>query len=226
VAAPPPNDALNIVASLLCAVSTTTIGSEAARTGAKLQVGAGEAFMGQNKWKSSRRWVARRRRPPMLELMTVGHESIHALHRYFIWANRMRDHLVDLFEDEINPFYARLSAEELESLTGQDVSDQLWSIPLFMYLSYWLAALYIVTEGWQALKLSDERVDARLTDEALTRLRQFRNAVLHYQPEYVDKRVQSVFNDLEGVSRWAHELHDAYSAFFLEYYQHRSAGGA
>ena len=49
----------------------------------------------------------------------------------------------------------------------------------FMYLSYWLAGLYVVSEGWQELKLSDPEVDALLKSPHLEKLKRFRHGVCH-----------------------------------------------
>lgn len=127
----------------------------------------------------------------------------------------MRDHLIDLFETEINPFYAALTPEELKQRDGKDAGDQPWSIPLFLYMSYWFASLNTVIEGWRLLKLCDDDVDRLLEKPRVARLKQYRDAVMHFRPQYIEKRVHGVFAEVLEFAKWAHALHNAFSSYFL-----------
>jgi hypothetical protein len=48
------------------------------------------------------------------------------------------------------------------------------------------AGLFVVSEGWKDLKLSDTEVDALLKSPHLEKLKRFRHGVYHYQPDYFD----------------------------------------
>ena len=54
------------------------------------------------------------------------------LHRYYIWANRMRTHFDDIL------------------VRGDELADH--QIETFLYMSYWYAGLYVVIEGWRELR--------------------------------------------------------------------------
>jgi hypothetical protein len=69
-------------------------------------------------------------------------EEEYTLHRYYIWADRMRLH----FDQELR--------------RRNTTSDQLeLSVEEFMYISLWYAQLYTVVEGWKNLRLQDSVVD-------------------------------------------------------------------
>lgn len=56
-------------------------------------------------------------------------------------------------------------------------------IRYFIYSSQWLASLYVVVEGWESLKLSDNKINKLLSvynDYVLT-IKRCRNAVYHFQ---------------------------------------------
>ena len=51
------------------------------------------------------------------------------LHRYFIWANHMRTHFVEIFDEILATKKQLEGATEIES---------------FLYMSYWYGGLYVV----------------------------------------------------------------------------------
>ena len=65
--------------------------------------------------------------------------EILTLHRYFIWADRMRVH----FDSLLN--------------SGETATEMMHMHP---YLAYWYAETFVVIEGWQELGLSDPEIDA------------------------------------------------------------------
>ena len=85
--------------------------------------------------------------------MAESNAKLYTLHRYFIWANRMRFELGTCVRDQAEP-----PAEEGEE-------RRQWLLLPLMYQSYWLATLFVLVEGWQTLKLCDPAVDALLADE-------------------------------------------------------------
>jgi len=82
----------------------------------------------------------RARRLAQEDIMT---EPIGALHRYFIWANRMRHHLDEIINR------AKISP----------ALDERDGIETFLYMSYWYGGLYVVVEGWRELDLHDQEID-------------------------------------------------------------------
>src|SRR5438034_786877 len=92
--------------------------------------------------------------------------ALFALHRYYIWANRMRTHFDDLLGDQTR-------RSEIESL---------------LYMSYWYSALFVVIEGWRHLGLSEPTIDALLASPNVDLLRRYRNGVFHFQKDYSDDR--------------------------------------
>jgi hypothetical protein len=136
--------------------------------------------------------------------MSASDLQIGALHRYFIWSLNMRDHFRETGEAQ-GP--APKDAEE----------KHLWLIKPFMYMCLWFSLLFVVVEGYRDLGLSDPAIDAMLTSPHVEVLRRFRNGALHYQRDYFDRR----FRDFMGgpAMEWAHDLHTAFSRFFLRWFE-------
>jgi hypothetical protein len=126
------------------------------------------------------------------------------LHRYFIWANRMRTHA-----DEVLPKMAK-AVEESQSLGSQGFTE--W----FLYLSYWYGGLYVVIEGWRELALTDPTVDGLLQrTELVELLRRYRNGSFHFQREYFDDRFTGFIQE-QGSVAWVRDLNRAFGAYFLQ----------
>lgn len=122
-----------------------------------------------------------------------------ALHRYYIWANRLREH----FDNAIAMAPTSVRPE------------QIFFDDRGLFLSHWYAALYVVVEGWQELQLTDPEINPLLTSANLDLLRRFRNGVCHYQRNYSDPR----FLDLaqaQGVVPWVRQLNSSLGRYFLE----------
>jgi len=122
-----------------------------------------------------------------------------ALHRYYIWANRLREH----FDNAIAMVPTSVRPEQIF------LDDR------GLFLSHWYAALYVVVEGWQELQLTDPEINPLLTSANLDLLRRFRNGVCHYQRNYSDPR----FLDLaqaQGVVPWVRQLNSSLGRYFLE----------
>ena len=77
---------------------------------------------------------------------TVADNPVNILHRYFIWANRMRIHFEEI----------------LDKHTKQQIDEHRLGIESMMYMSLWYGLLYVVIEGWESLKLSDVIIDELL----------------------------------------------------------------
>lgn len=140
--------------------------------------------------------------------MTEKHSDIYTLHRYFIWADRMRVH----FEEALN------------ERTGK--SKKHAEIDQFLYMSYWYGGMYVVVEGWNALGLSDLKIQKLLDvpnvnimsksefPSNVDLLRRYRNGAFHFQKEYFDNRFRFFWQDDDTV-KWIRDLRAAYSNFFL-----------
>ena len=123
-----------------------------------------------------------------------------ALHRYFIWADRMRFH----FDQEL-----KKRASFLPDTFELEVEE-------FMYISLWYAQLYTVIEGWKELGLKDDVVNALIAqNDYIELLRRYRNGVDHFQKDYFDSRFTS-FVAQSGSAIWARDLHQALSRYFLQ----------
>ena len=125
------------------------------------------------------------------------------LYRYFLWADRMRVRMEDALAAGLPRALVSRSGDEL-----------------FLWTSYYHAALYIVIEGWQrkdGLGLTDTHVDQLLTSENVELLRRFRNATFHFQREYLDQRVMDLVGT-EGVEEWMRALRDAFADWFDRFF--------
>lgn len=68
-------------------------------------------------------------------------------------------------------------------------------------ICHWIAAQYVVIEGWQELDLADELIDKLLEKypDFIDIFRRCRNAVYHYQKSILDKRISEATKDQELV---------------------------
>ncbi len=127
-----------------------------------------------------------------------------SLYKYFIWADRMRVHFdKTLQKDDSGPMF------EDGHITKNGLIEHL-------YMSYWYAALYVVIEGWQELKLEDKSINSLLKSNNVDLLKRYRHGVFHYQPEYWNNRLLD-FITREGTADWIRAIHEAFSRFFLEW---------
>jgi hypothetical protein len=133
--------------------------------------------------------------------------EVLTLHRYFIWANRMRTHF-DQILDRV-------------STSNPDISSGAWQYPgtteieSFLYMSYWYAALYVVIEGWQELNLSDNVIDDLLNSQYVDLLKRYRNGVFHFQRDYHDQRFNDFMSEGDDVVTWVRSLNEQFGRYFL-----------
>ena len=66
-------------------------------------------------------------------------EMLLSLHRYYIWANRLREH----FESAAS------------SLTESACPEAVFIDDRGLFLSHWYGALFVVVVGWQEVQFSD-----------------------------------------------------------------------
>jgi len=135
-------------------------------------------------------------------------EAVHSLHRYFIWANRMRIHFYDLVPKVANnPEQDRFSAEAIEA---------------DLYMSFWYGELYVVIEGWRELGLSDPAVDSLLASPNVDLLRRYRNGAFHFQKTYFDERFLEFIRDGKDAAAWVSDLNRALGAHFLQRFSQKA----
>jgi hypothetical protein len=121
--------------------------------------------------------------------------ELMTLHRYFIWANRMRTHFDDILAQPL------IGTAEIES---------------FLYMSYWYGGLFVVIEGWKALQLSDSMIDGLLASPNVELLRRYRNAVFHFQQDYIDQRFLEFMTQGIDQAAWVRALNEQFGRYFLE----------
>ena len=130
-----------------------------------------------------------------IQMGRTGDRSlIITLHRYFIWANRMRTHF-----DEV------LSRGELDGKA---------EIESFLYMSYWYGGLYVVIEGWRELGLTDNAIDDLLQSRNVKLLQRYRNGVFHFQRKYHDQRFLDFMSQGEDEVTWVRTLNEQFGRFF------------
>lgn len=126
--------------------------------------------------------------------MATGREIL-ALHRYFIWANKMRT----LFD---------------ESIVRRGIPNES-RVMIEPYMFYWYAGLFVVIEGWRHLGMADETIDALLQSPNVDLLRRYRNGVFHFQQEYYDSRFLQFIADGTNCVEWIRTLNQEFGRYFL-----------
>lgn len=126
---------------------------------------------------------------------------VNILHRYFIWANRMRLHFEEILDKHMK----------------RRIDDHRYGIESMMYMSLWYGLLYVVIEGWESLKLSDTVIDGLLRSSNNNLLSRYRNAIFHYpkKRQYYDERFENFFKEQTTVD-WVRKLNTEFGRYFLE----------
>ena len=133
-------------------------------------------------------------------------DAKHAtLHRYYIWANLMRD-----------DFDRTLQSEWTVRDPGID-GIMFLATRSGTYMSLWYAALYVVVEGWKELGLSDSTVDRLIASPNTDLFKRYRNGVCHFQKEWLDARLVQFIASNDSAA-WVRELHSALGTYFLAMY--------
>ena len=84
-----------------------------------------------------------------------------------------------------------------------------------MLMALWYAVLFVVIEGFEELRLPDERVSNLLTSPQKDLLRRFRNGIFHYQRDYFDGRVLGLVSDQQS-AEWILTIHVELGRALLE----------
>jgi len=130
-----------------------------------------------------------------------SHTSIYTLHRYYIWANKLR-----------TDFY-----QVLGNHVPSDIVSTKSGFEELLYMSYWYASLYVVIEGWRDLNLNDSKIDILLSSPNVDLLKRYRNGVFHFQKNYFDNRFSDLIVNGINVVEWITELNREFGRFFLEW---------
>ena len=131
-------------------------------------------------------------------------DPINTLHRYFIWADRMRVFFLKTLKDK----------DKYSSKKYFDIDSRL-------YMSLWYGLLYVVIEGWMDLKLKDKEIDKLIKDKNTELLKRYRNGVFHFQKKYNDDRFENFFKE-DSTVEWLKNLREEFSRWFLEYYKNNN----
>ena len=124
-------------------------------------------------------------------------DSLITLHRYYIWANKLRVDFQDILKNK------------------NKISKAQYEVESLMYMSLWYGTLYVVIEGWQNLKLKDQVIDSLLKSKYTNLLKRYRNGVFHFQKKYKDKRFDDLDKEKDAV-KWIINLNKEFGRFFME----------
>jgi len=83
-------------------------------------------------------------------------------------------------------------------------------------MSYWYGGLYVVIEGWRALKIADPVIETMLKSPNVRLLRQYRNGTFHFQKKYLDERFTDLFAKGTDTVAWVRSLNAEFGRYFLE----------
>lgn len=126
-------------------------------------------------------------------MTSADKNDLFSLHKYFIWADRMRVHFEQILQNPKNPSF---------------------DIEANLYMSYWYGGMYVVIEGYLELQLSDTKIDELLKSQNVGLLKRYRNGVFHFQKNYNDDRFSDFMKSKNSVP-WVRELRQEFSRFFL-----------
>lgn len=141
----------------------------------------------------------------------VDYMALGALHRYFMWANRLREYF-----DKALAVRGPAKESDFPVWFADDTG---------LFMSHWYAALDVVIEGYRELDLHDEKIDALLESPNVGLLHRYRNGVDHFQKGYFDGR----FLDLMGppdTPQWARDLNREFGRFLIEAIRKRTGAAA
>lgn len=126
-------------------------------------------------------------------------KAIHTLHRYYIWSDRMRAHF-----DHV-----------LQLNVSRKIKNDIYEFESLLYMSYWYAGLFVVIEGWWALKLSDQNIDNLLRSRNVALLKRYRNGIYHFQKNYYHSKFMDLIAKGQNVAAWVRSLNSEFGRWFL-----------
>jgi hypothetical protein len=140
---------------------------------------------------------------------TAGLPPIMALHRYWMYANRMRNH-----------FEAALTKSPPDTKQTDPKKVILAAMSFFatdpgIFMSYWYGSLYVVIEGWRQLRLTDPKIDPLLLSPNVRFLKKYRDGVFHFQRNYFDYRFIGFMEKAQDSVDWVRTIHSELGEYFL-----------
>lgn len=133
-------------------------------------------------------------------------EEFMALHRHYIWGRVIKTDL----ENSMTAQKGNLSPENL------------YVLPVGAYWCIWYGMLYGVLEVLKEKRIRIPSIQTDI-DSICDRLRLFRNAVFHPQPEYISPKLFNLMQDPESVNTiW--RISAGLSDFFIEELDRLNAG--
>ncbi|MGH9716620.1 MAG: hypothetical protein ACRD4R_07825 [Candidatus Acidiferrales bacterium] len=92
-----------------------------------------------------------------------------------------------------------------------------------LMMQVWYGMLYVVIEGWEQSGLTDPEIETLLLQTAnVDKLRNFRNAVFHYQKQFLPVKQEGLFAERTMV-QWITVLSDAFKRRLIEAMKAESA---
>lgn len=110
--------------------------------------------------------------------------------------------------------WAQLQFERFASIKDGDSDSHQIGV-----VAHWLAAEYVVLEGWRELGITDKRVSKliQLYPENCDTLRRCRNAVYHFQSQILDRRIIDCLQNKNEEAMWATALHYEFQRILIAY---------
>jgi hypothetical protein len=115
-------------------------------------------------------------------------------------------------------FYKYLPADLAAKNSGDDVQDgmELTFTKSGLFMQMWYGMLFVVVEGWNQSGLKDVEIERLLTNaDYVSKLRDFRNAVFHYQKQFLPVKQKGLFAD-SAIVDWIRQLSDAFQRRLTE----------
>ena len=82
-----------------------------------------------------------------------------------------------------------------------------------LYMSLWYGMLYVLVEGWIALKLNDPHIDALLKSQNTELLKLYRHGTFHFHEKLLSPICRKILTE-PNETKWVDELTDAFKAYF------------
>ena len=121
---------------------------------------------------------------PVTDEKTMDIQLLVSLHRHWVWADRMKE----LFEFYLEKEWP-IPDEDLKPDSPHLISS------LFTCMCLWYGLLYATCDGIEAHAKVKVASIAPDYDKASAKLRRFRNAMFHVQPEYWSDKLMDVIGD-------------------------------
>lgn len=103
----------------------------------------------------------------------------------------------------------------LEDIYSKDIKAIADFHSRFMQIEVWYSLLYVVIEGYKALGIKCDLIDALLeNEEMVSMLRRFRNATFHFQEDPISEKLLA-FLEVPESEYWIQDLNAAFQGYFV-----------